>query len=286
MSQYKQFKDILFLFVDFVTYKDILHLSSTCNALRSIIFNADFWKRLLYLKYKSDLWINITFEDVFEPARLLFQYQYDNSVIDQFLKHKYIIFRLSEPQSSKNHLKFYAKIETPSLPDGFRQELLVGNIIDSDDVNQKLIYPQSNKKHLDCRGFYLRFKKLNGQSAYFWNGEENHKSSVIFYLLDRKVVGCVTDIKSENVRTNFQNSILGKKDYKVIGKMLHNDENHYQDFKSTSYNHVDSHSSQRFRTERFGENTNSTSYQNIGVSCITHIDAFIPTDYTFLIIKK
>ena len=269
-----QFKDVLFLFANYVSLSDLLNFSSTCRDLRHMIIDLVFWKRILFSKHSSDLWINVTFDNVLEIIQLLFKHKKDKSVLDNYLKYKFILFRLSEPQTSKNHAKFYAKIVTESLPNENKQEILVGNLLTDENEHTK-----------NYKGFFLRFKKLNGQSSYYWNGEDNHNSSTIFYLLDRKVIGSVTDMNAIDIRPKFHNTILGKKDYKNIGKILHNDENYYQDFKSTSFNPIDSHSSQRFHTERFGQNSNSTSYQNINVSCLTHIDIFLSTNYAFSLIK-
>lgn len=267
------FKDIIFLLPGYVEYIDILHFSITCKALRNMIFNIDFWKRILYSKYKSDMWGFVTFDEVYEPIKILFSHKRDKNIFDQFVKYNYIMYRLSDTQSSKNFLKFYAKIDTPSLPEPHSETILVGDIISRDEVRRGFINLG------EYREFFIRFKKLDGNSVYYWTGEESHVSIISFYIVDRRLSGSVIHINPDRFLKN--SSILGKKDYKSIGKILYNDENFYQSSASTNYKYSDSHSSQRFRDERFGENNNSVTYPHINISCITHIDSSFRTDDIF-----
>jgi hypothetical protein len=277
------FKDLIFLLTNYLSCKDILNFSSSCKKIRDIVLNIDFWKRILYTKHNSDLWMFVSFGNVFEPIKLLLNYS--RGIIELFLRYGYIMYRLSQPQSSKKFFKFYLQINTPSLPNGHKQDILVGELLSDEDVDKTLITSNYLHTHNDknnitgYKGFFIRFKKLNGNSAYYWQGEENHHSNVSYYIIDRQICGSVVGVTPHCFKNH--KSVLGKKDYKIIGKMLYNDENFYQQNRSTSYNLMDSHSFQKFHTQRFGENNNSIIYPNINVACLTHIDAFFSTNDIF-----
>lgn len=264
-----KFRDVLNMVVSYLSYKDVLSLSSACSELRFMIFNLNFWKKIIMNKYPSHLWAFVSFDNVFEPIKLLF-YQ---ETIDTFLKYSYIQFRLSEPKESKLFFKLYVKFETSTLPPEHRLSTLCGELI------------AKNWGRFD--NMHFRFKK--NESVFIWRGEKDHNSKISMYAVDRKVPGSIVNFPPEDDYINIlrpHHTILGKKDYKVIGKILYNDENYYEQFKSTTYNTSESHSYQRFHTERFGENSSSVSYPSVGVHCITHFDAVFPTNYIYMMCQK
>jgi len=263
-------KDLLYILSVFVSPSDLVSLGSTCKTLQhAILQNETFWKVLVTSSLPSDLWQFTQLDD--GQARRLYMHN-DQNALQLFLQKNFLLYRLAQPQSSKMHLKLYCTIETNTLPTPeSKRVILIGELFQDDDEK-------------DNRGIRFQFKRTKSESFLIWRGEEGHNSQYSYYALDRLRPGPTIPVIPTSIdRMRNKSSILGKNDYKRIGLLLHNDEQHYEGMASTGYKFDDSHSQTRRLGggDRFGSNSTSITYPTIAVNAYTHIDVLFDIDELF-----
>jgi len=235
--------DILFstdLFVklsDYIEIRDIYSLGGTCRTYRkSIRQNRQLWKTIVCKRYPSDLWIKIVTLDEFMGVAINGQ---ENLASE--LHKQYVLYRLGLPMSSKEALRVYIEIITPTLLAPYDKTILVGSLIVTDDSSKKQKrVPRSYRISDLARGdentpakirsekravYNIIFKRADGKSFYVWRDHKRgHNSTHRYYTIDRSnpaggdgskgnFYACVTGL-TKSV------TISGKDDKELISTIL------------------------------------------------------------------
>lgn len=83
----------------------------------------------------------------------------------------------------------------------------------------------------------------------------------------------ITVSRRDSSCSSLKLTVLGKKDYKDLGKMLHGDEHFFEGVSTTSYNYSDSHAqTKRLGDSSFGDNTTTVSYRDVAINCVTVVE--------------
>jgi len=127
--------DILLAISDYVDMIDIYTVGATCSTARKLIRRNGFlWKAIVCKRYPSNLWAKLDL-DLDEYITLATRKE---KTMTQELHRMYILYRLGLPMSSKEALRVYIEITTPTLPAPHDKTILTGTImiVDEDELRK------------------------------------------------------------------------------------------------------------------------------------------------------
>lgn len=297
-------KDVMYMIINYISISDLIRLSMTCKTMLAFVAdNNRLWTNILFdmaTKAESLSYFRDQKLDPYQAKEIVaqvhrFKYNkegkecYVHTTVDDVASKMYLLRRLEQPVSSKQYLRFFMKVSTYGVPGS--SFILCGNVISyanfTPQPGRRKTTFQSYEDDDDTYGhsdtFYVRFKHTTNPTFLIWEGEGGKNSASEFYAVDRLRSGANTMVDISDISSkHWHQSILGKADYKHVGKILYDSEDHYQGLATTKQNHTDSHSQTRRimgTNERlFGTNSTTIDYPFIRVNSYTHVDVRMTTN--------
>jgi len=247
--------DVLRFISGFLGVNDIINVGKTCKYLYGQILDRDdIWFDWIIINWpKSTLLLYTGLRNSVEWKRALFEHK-TLSKLAKYLAKVHIRIRFQEPASSKQYFQLFYELKSSD-------KRVPTKILNAVEINQ------------DDHSLHMRFTHKDG-SLIYWFGEGGIHSSGDLYLVDRSSPEVKIYMESSNIYNSKNYSLIGKRQYKEIGEILHNDPNYYGAESNISYNHNTRHGYHRSGMAPSGFGSNSKSYDMpiVMAKCLVSID--------------
>jgi len=209
--------------------EDVLHVGTCCRWLKKDIYdNPSLWRAFIISNWSKDTsraYLKLDLNNT--PWRSIVMKAKTQKETIYELQKIHLQLRLTQPQSSKDFLRFYCKIVT-QRDDSFAYDEQMdereGLITIPDLILQGSEDKSKSSNHKNTMQFI--FKHATKQSCLYFKGEKYLKSSLVYYAVDRRHPKIMVGVKSQHWPT-IKNSILGSPEYKELGTLLHKDSTYY-----------------------------------------------------------
>lgn len=257
--------DIVRLLATLLDARDVLHVGMTCKMLqREILDNDGLWYFLVLHRFPS---VPLS---TFRAASELHRGEWkslafcsSDLLVKQKLQLAHLLSRLEAPPANRNYLRFFCRISTAGIG---RREVSYPDVILTMDGEPTI------KHNLSMSATFAH----KAGSILYWSGENEIKSSVAIYAVDRQKPGVTTNFEHIVVIPKY--STLSKSQYELIGKTAHGDATYYLDgTATTSYNYSTEHGGFRSGQEKYGFASNSSSRErpSVRVHCWTSVEVHL-----------
>lgn len=297
--------DVIRLLSLYLSPRDIIHVGRTCRALAEKMLRgvaggddkavATLWRQYVANCVVSDVPVRGVAGDAYFWQRMAFEKKRD--LVRWMLQERHLTHRLAQPQSSKEFLRFFVRIDTTGQKP---QRDLLGNVIPNQFEEVKLpsvllCQPQQ----VSASGFDMETSMgtsrpgwltlsfcpagKTGQKVLWWEDESTFQSTMEIYAVDRQRMPPKIVLKSDQAnipvswkficRENLTRSLC-----REAGKLAHNDENYFfTNGEGRSYNYNSNHGNFRNMGEhhsRYGFASNSGNGNGDKLRVREYLDVF------------
>jgi len=174
-------------FREVLSVDDYLALSSTCHSLRRPIFRQEFWKVLVTAAFPDERWALIADINYYAVLLSVGSANINKKNVGREFKRRFVEFRLAQPVSSKMHLGFSIRLDTPPMPPVM---LVIKERIPDKEKPKTYLYGGVASDHFEARIQGLSFRSRNPsklREEYMKKKGSAGKNDDPFFRTDRRV---------------------------------------------------------------------------------------------------